>query len=191
MLQTYPISEEHYYHLRSLIPQDLTEVERSARFIYLNRFCFNGLYRTNRRGHFNVPYGGGRTGELPSLDSLLMYSRALKNAELISGDFSAAIGDYVGKGDFIYLDPPYAKRNHSLDLQYGPDVFGMSDLARANSLLSEIDSKGAFFVFSYAECEEVMPIAERWGAERVIVKRTIAADSTKRNAASELLISNL
>lgn len=177
LLNTYPATEKFYYKLRALDSESLSALERSARFIYLNRYCFNGLYRTNLQGHFNVPYGGRKNGALPTLEVLLDASTVLRNAELVNGDFSENIASRIKRGDFVYLDPPYAKRNHSLDLQYGPDVFGVNDLKRLYDLLVLIERAGAFFVFSYVECEEIEDFIQRWGAHRVEVNRTIAASS--------------
>lgn len=190
LLHSYPQNEDFYYSLRSADPRALRKIERAARFIYLNRFCFNGLYRTNQKGQFNVPYGAGRNGELPNLAHLREASKALKNANLYSGDF-AVIQDEVREGDFVYMDPPYAKRNHSLDLQYGPDVFGVQDLARIEELMAYIHNQGAYFLFSYVDCEEISSLETRWGAHRVEVKRTIAADTSKRTKSEEVLITNI
>lgn len=190
ILELYPRNEVFYYELRNENVLKMTATQRAARFIYLNRFCFNGLYRTNLKGRFNVPYGARRNGELPTLEILKDASVALKKADLVAGDF-LTISDIVKKGDFVYLDPPYAKRNHSLDLQYGPDVFGVNDLLRLYELLKKIDRKGAFFVFSYIDCDEISDFSEEWGEFKVEVKRTIAADSSKRTKATEVLISNI
>lgn len=191
LLSTYPADSDFYYSLRGKNTDVMPDLERSARFIYLNRYCFNGLYRTNSKGHFNVPYGGERNGTLPTLDILLEASDALQRSKLITGDFYTNIAKSIKAGDFVYLDPPYAKRNHSLDLQYGPDVFGVSDLRRLFELLLLIEASGAYFLFSYAECEEINEFIQRWGAHRVEVKRTIAANSGKRKKVNEVLITNL
>jgi DNA adenine methylase len=191
VLKSYPTTEAFYYKLRSQDCNDLSAVDRSARFIYLNRYCFNGLYRTNLQGNFNVPYGGHRNGCLPSLEILQDASMDLRTAELVKGDFCANIASRIKPGDFVYLDPPYAKRNHSLDLQYGPDVFGVNDLKRLYDLLTLIDKSRAYFVFSYVDCEEITEIAQHWKAHSVEVNRTIAARAEKRGKAKEVLISNL
>ena len=191
LLETYPATSEFYYSLRGRDVEEMTELERAARFIFLNRYCFNGLYRTNLQGHFNVPFGGDRSGTLPDLNILLDASQTLKKTELVSGDFYTNIVNKIQPGDFVYLDPPYAKRNHRLALQYGPDVFGVEDLRRLFDLMTLIDQSDAYFLFSYAECEEVAEFVEQWGAYRVEVNRTIAATSTKRKKAKEVLISNL
>jgi DNA adenine methylase len=188
-LESYEQSKSYYYALRGVDTSILTKTERAARFIFLNRYCFNGLYRTNQKGVFNVPYGASRNGTLPNLPQLRESAVTLRAAELYCGDFEI-IFKKIRPGDFVYLDPPYAKRNHSLDFQYGPDVFGVQDLQRIVALLRHIDSVGAFFVFSYAKCDDIQPLIDEWGAHEVDVKRTIAANSAKRMKSTEVLIAN-
>lgn len=184
-------SEENYYKIRALEKDNLSADEWAARFIYLNRYCFNGLYRTNKKGNFNVPFGGGRSGSLPTEVDLLEASQVLKKAKLLTGDFFEIILLEAGADDFIYLDPPYAKINSKLDNQYGPNVFGVSDIGRLFELTNAIDAKGAHFVVSYAACDEILPLAKRWNSFEVSVQRTIAANVAHRNMAKELLITNI
>ncbi len=184
-------SEATFYDVRAADTNQLDPDVRAARFIYLNRLCFNGLYRTNSAGRFNVPYGGLKAGRLPDVRQLENASEALQSTSVICGDFQSAVKHHVERGDFVYLDPPYAVRNRSLDFQYGPDVFGTKDIERLALLASEIDAIGATFVISYVDCPEISSLVERWGCERVQVRRTVAAAASRRVSASEVLISNL
>lgn len=184
-------NEATYYLVRELAPAHLSEVEKAARFIFLNRFCFNGLYRTNLSGHFNVPYGGFKSGALPTEGDLQRAAEILKSARLHTGDFYEVIEEVAGKGDFVYLDPPYARRNSSLDCQYGPDTFGVKDIERMSTLVGELDRRGANFLISYASCEEIQPLADRWSKHEVGVRRTIAANIQKRTTAREVFITNI
>src|SRR5207249_4249691 len=93
-----------YYVLRRVDPEGLSPLDRAARFIYLNRYCFNGVYRTNRRGQFNVPRGHS-TGGIPPPQSFYRCSVALRAAALIRADFSTTLADAKAH-DFVYLDPP-------------------------------------------------------------------------------------
>jgi DNA adenine methylase len=97
-------SEEHYYAVRSRVPH--APGERAARFIYLNRTCFNGLYRVNRKGEFNVPIGRYTNPKIVDRENLLAVASVLETTELRSGDFED-ITDGCGPGDLVYLDPPY------------------------------------------------------------------------------------
>lgn len=190
-LRDYKNTEDEYYEIRKRDPAGLKPNERAANFIYLNRNCFNGLYRTNREGKFNVPYGGKRAGRLPDYAQLQYYSSLLANADLLTGDFHSSLIDVVAKNDFLYLDPPYAKRNADLDNQYGPDVFGLRDIRKMGDLLKVADKRGAKFLVSYAACEEIEEIAGAWHTHTLSVRRTIAADSEKRRHVDEILITNI
>jgi DNA adenine methylase len=90
-LSRYNTGPDAYYRIRSLNPRSLSKVQRAARFIYLNRYCFNGIYRTNMQGVFNVPYGGGRTGPLPSLQLLRACSRAMASVSILQADFEVLL----------------------------------------------------------------------------------------------------
>ena len=184
-------SATEYYAVRAQDESLLDASARAARFIYLNRYCFNGLYRTNKSGKFNVPYGGGRTGALPQLSDLLAASGQLAQGKFVCGDFEAVVRGQARSGDFVYLDPPYAKQNCSLDMQYGPDNFGMKDLCRLTVLLRHLDAMGASFLVSYADCAEAREYLGEWSARQVTVRRSIAAKTQARSKTGELLISNV
>lgn len=122
---------------------------------------------------------------------MLAASRVLRRSKILAGDFYKILKDQVSGNDFVYLDPPYAMRNAALDNQYGPDVFGINDIARLRDIADFLDKKGARFVISYANCEEIGPLRDRWASQEVIVRRTIAASATSRGSASEVLITNI
>ena len=100
-----PPPEANYYRLRAIPPATLTHLERAARFVYLNRYCFNGVYRINRQGIFNVPMGT-HTGRIPSATEFEEVGKALIGARLVVRDFAKTIAT-VTAGDFVYLDPPF------------------------------------------------------------------------------------
>ncbi|UUZ73682.1 Dam family site-specific DNA-(adenine-N6)-methyltransferase [Polaromonas sp. P1(28)-8] len=190
-LQNLACSESEYYRIRALTRQETSADEWAARFIYLNRNCFNGLYRTNKQGKFNVPFGGLRNGQLPTEEILLTASKVLKKAQLLVGDFYEELAPRVGARDFVYMDPPYAKRNVNLDNQYGPDVFGANDINKLAKLADLIDKEKGYFLISYAACDEIEPLAEKWNSYEVTVQRKIAADIAHRRPAKEVLITNI
>lgn len=191
-LSKLPGDEDTYYRVRAANIIESNPTKRAAQFIYLNRYCFNGLYRTNLKGEFNVPFGGGtRNGKTPTLSELVAASVALQPAEIICGDFYDVLSPRIKPGDFVYLDPPYAKRNISLDNQYGPDVFGTQDLERLAKLTDTIHGRGAAFVISYADCDEINAMVHKWNSHKVSVKRSIAANAQLRGRVDEVLITNL
>lgn len=188
-LRRLPLGQEAYYIIRQEDSSQLPILDRAARFIYLNRFCFNGLYRTNLSGKFNVPYAASKTGRLPTLDELFASAKALSSAQIRARDFEVTLQD-VGAGDFVYMDPPYAVRNRRIFRQYGPDSFGTDDLERLASTLPHIDSCGATFLVSYAMCKEALNAFDGWHIRRAQTQRSIAGFSQHRRKAVEILVSN-
>jgi DNA adenine methylase len=186
-----PLGRESYYSLRATDPASLKPADRAARFIFLNRFCFNGLYRTNTKGAFNVPYAPVGTGRLPSWEQLQACSRLLATSDLRDGDFEKILLENVKRTDFVYLDPPYAVQNRRVFRQYGPDTFGTSDLKRLSVVLNEIDARGAHFVLSYAWCREANQAFKNWPTRRVYAQRNIAGFARHRRRAAELIVSNV
>jgi DNA adenine methylase len=181
-----------YYRWRSLNPRSLDRESRALRFVYLNRNCFNGIYRTNGSGDFNVPYGGKRglpSGKLEK-DDFLRCAQQLTRASLVSGDFSKTLS-LVGKGDFVYLDPPYATEARRVFRQYGAKTFQTGDVPELARQLRRIDKLGAQFLVSYADCTEARKLASEWIAIRLLVRRNIAGFAGHRRNACEWLISNM
>lgn len=164
---------------------------RAARFIYLNRHCFNGLYRTNSAGQFNVPYAPAKAGAVPNRVRLRAIAALLQGAKLAAGDFEGVTAHHVRPGDFVYLDPPYAVANRRIFRQYNGTTFGFEDLSRLSDLLHAIDALGATFVLSYAYCREALEAFRSWPHKRVLIQRNIAGFAASRRRSSEMIISNI
>lgn len=189
-LGSFKRGKREYLRLRATKPESLTPARRAARFIYLNRFCFNGLYRTNRAGLFNVPYGGGKSGQIPSAGAVRISSKVLRNAALVSGDFSKVLRR-VRKGDFVYMDPPYYVKTKRVFNEYNGPVFGSADLVRLRKWMEILHEKGVSFLVSYADCAEAKVLSDGFRIHRLRVRRNIAGFSKNRGYSSELLISNV
>lgn len=184
-----PPTKKFYYELRSRQPDSFRNpVDRAARFIYLNRFCFNGVYRTNRRGEFNVPRGV-RTGRIPPLADFLRWAEALKSTRLVTGDFEQCLVK-VRHGDFVYLDPPYTKDGIKYSGEYGYGSFGETDLTRLRDWLHRIDAKHATFLFSYRYTRGLAAEFSCWHTRIVAVRRHVAGFLKSRVVVKELLVSN-
>lgn len=190
-LRTFPLGKDGYYKVRASNPNRYGEIRRAARFIFLNRFCFNGIYRTNNQGKFNVPYAESKTGALPTADVLVRASEVLKKADIRCMDFEKLVLSRVKKGDFVYLDPPFAVSNRRVFCQYGPQVFGLSDLERLRNVLIEIDRRGASFLVSYAYCKEAIVFLKGWTMRRTVTQRNIAGFVDHRRSAIEVLVTNI
>ncbi len=188
-LQQLPKGEDGYYEVRRLVPEWLSSVKRAARFIFLNRFCFNGLYRTNAKGCFNVPFSPARTGPLPTGRDLHAASVLLRNAEIVQADFQYALRG-IGPGDFVYLDPPYAVSNRRVFRQYGPKTFGTEDLSRLAATLQDLDCRGVSFVVTYAFCVEAIQAFRPWNTQKVFTQRNVAGFSRYRRRAAEIIAWN-
>jgi DNA adenine methylase len=187
-LTTMLVSHEYYYELRAQNPTALRSLERAARFVYLNRFCFNGVFRTNQRGEFNVPRGT-KTGQLPTATDLRACAQILRSATLIAGDFERTL-EGVDRGDFVYLDPPYsssAERNRG---EYGYGAFSSDDLGRLEESLRRIDRLKATFVLSYRCSKMVRARFSEWHQRTLTVRRHVAGFSEDRRDVREMLISN-
>lgn len=187
-LKSLPDTAETYDGLRQLVSADLSAFDRATRFIYLNRYCFNGVYRTDRFGKFNVPRGE-RQGSVPSEAALYRCSVALRNAVLASDDFEGVCRQ-ARRGDFFYLDPPYSRAARPHYGLYGPDAFMRKDEPRLERALATIDRKGARFILSYSSPTGEGWLDERWHRIDVSVRRQVAASVDARRAATESLYSN-
>jgi len=183
-----PSSSEFYYEIRDKDHSSMDPIGRAAAFIYLNRNCFNGVYRTNKEGKFNVPRGRN-TGSLPSEALIYRCSIALRASKLLSADFFEVI-DGVSRNDFVYLDPPYSTSSRRAYGEYGYGSFEKSDLGRLESALKYIDSVGAKFLLSYADSSDIEPLKKEWNYTRVQVRRNVSGFSSSRRLASEVVISN-
>jgi DNA adenine methylase len=180
----------NYSHIRSLDPSTLSPTFRAARFIYLNRFCFNGLYRTNQAGQFNVPYGGDKSGRIPSKIAFERCSQSLQKAQLVTGGFEKTL-EQVQKGDFVYMDPPFKVKARRIFNEYDPSVFDQIAVQRLRDWLIRLDRMNITFLVSYAESDEAYFLAQGFCYEAVTVRRNISGFIESRRQANELLISNL
>lgn len=151
-------TKEEYYRIRSAVFTD--DYERTAQFIYLNHNSYNGLYRVNRKGVYNVPYGFHKTFNYP-ITRLSMTSSFLKdcNAKIVKQDFEKAIKT-VKTGDFVFLDPPYTV-SHGKDngfIEYNDKVFSLSDQERLAKNIEKINDVGAYFVLTNAMHPTILEI---------------------------------
>ena len=187
-VRSMPRSASFYYRLRSRDPNTLGRSERAARLIYLNRFCFNGVYRTNRDGQFNVPRGN-RTGRLPHLRDFVAFGRALECASLKTCDFERAV-EHAGAGDFVYLDPPYRKRPRGGYGEYGYNSFDTADLPRFCAAVQRAHARGATVLVSYSDTPSIKDLLPGWHSKRVAARRHVSGFSGFRCYVHEFLISN-
>ena len=179
-----------YYFWRKQNPDELSRFDRAVRFLYLNRNCFNGIYRTNRQGGFNVPFSQNRVGRYLTKAEFMESAERLSKAEFRDWDFGTTMR-YVQSGDFVYLDPPYMVDSRRVFNEYGKNPFTKDDLMRLRNHLERIDYRGASFLVSYADCAEARELGDGWKTKRMRVRRHVAGFSGARRSAYEILITNI
>jgi DNA adenine methylase len=165
-------------------------VERAARFIFLNRTCYNGLYRVNRRGQFNVPFGRYRNPTICDADNLRAVHRALQGVTLLAADVSQCL-ELAEPGDFIYLDPPYHPLSDTARFtSYTSSAFGVEDQRRLAAVFRELDRRGCQLLLSNSDTELVRELYEGYEQIEVQAARAISSRADGRGAISELLVTN-
>ncbi|WP_441280812.1 DNA adenine methylase [Tardiphaga sp. 862_B3_N1_1] len=184
-------TKAEYLKIRKHSPAERSKIARAAYFYYLNRNCFNGLYRTNRQGMFNVPFSASRTGRMLSEEEFLSACAALKSARVVSCDFERLIKENLEPEAFFFLDPPYAVKHRQPFTDYNSQAFGESDLQRLLVCLKAIDDVGAKFAITYdSSVSEKFMLRKRWRQSEIIVRRNIAGFADARRNASEILTTN-
>jgi DNA adenine methylase len=182
-------SEHHFYEQREM-PLDRGPAG-AARFIYLNRTCFNGLYRVNKSGHFNTPMGDYKSPTILDADGLRAAARALKGVDIVHGDFET-LSSHAGVGDFVYFDPPYLPLTPTANfVAFHEDGFGIKDHERLATTFAGCVRRGARVLLSNSDTPETRRIFGRpqWKLEAIDARRNINSDAGARGPVSELLVS--
>jgi DNA adenine methylase len=166
------------------------EIERAARFLFLNRTCYNGLYRVNRRGEFNVPFGRYESLTVCPAGNLRAASRALQGVTLLAGDFTRCL-ETAGPGDFVYLDPPYYPLSDTANFtSYTSNDFGADDQRRLADLFRELDSRGCQVMLSNSSTGLIRELYGGYRQVEVQANRVISSKTNARGAIPELLVMN-
>jgi DNA adenine methylase len=182
-------SKDYYYEVRSAAPK--SKFSRAARFIYLNRTCWNALYRVNLKGEFNVPKGTKDSVSLPT-DDFRATARKLRRAELLCSDFEDVIS-MAGDGDFIFADPPYTvKHNLNGFVKYNEQIFGWDDQVRLRDSLMGATNRGAQVMLTNANHESIRELYRNdFDISYASRNSVIAASAENRSKISELIITSM
>lgn len=168
----------------------LGKVERVAILIYLNKTCFNGLYRVNSKGEFNVPFGKYKNPAIFDEENLLAASKLLKQTKLYNGDFSKVL-DYAGRDDFVYLDPPYYPLNKTSSFtSYTAERFLEEEQERLANVFKELDKKKCKVMLSNSDTKFIKNLYKDYRIEVVKANRAISCVGDKRGPINELVILN-
>jgi DNA adenine methylase len=191
--------KEYYYHKRQLFNKRQEDsITQTALFIFLNRTCFNGLYRVNKKNEFNVPIGSYKKPMICDENNLLAVSEALQKVTLLSGDFEQTIR-YAGKKTLFYIDPPYKPLSLTSSFNsYTKDKFNDSEQTRLKRFCDELDAKNSKWILSNSDVKGKNPednffddLFAEYQIKRVVARRSINANADKRGQLTELLISNM
>lgn len=188
-LSTYVYCAEFYYKMRAKNPKDLSKIERAARMIYLNKTCFNGLYRVNKKDEFNVPIGRYTNPTICHEEKLRSAHLALQNVTIECTDFIKVLRKYSEKGDLIYIDPPYHPvGKHSDFKRYTKDFFYKEDQVSLKELIIELKSRGCFVIASNSHCDFILDLYKDFDIKVVDAKRYINKIAERRNNIKEVII---
>lgn len=183
-------SKDYYYRVRAQNPSEMPPLERAARLIYLNKTCFNGLYRVNSKGQFNVPFGYYKNPGIVNEVRLRKASELLQGVAIKAMDFER-LDELVEKGDFVYFDPPYYPISKTSSFtQYNGDLFTEAEQVRLLHLFEKLDKKGCKLMLSNSSADFIKELYKEYRIETVFAKRVISCDASTRGEISEVVVLN-
>lgn len=196
-LSTYENNAEYYYKIRELdrnpeIFNKMSNIEKASRLIYLNKTCYNGLFRVNSAGEFNSPFGSYKSPNIVNEPTLRAINNYFQNANLtfMTGDFESTLKN-IKKGSFVYLDPPYDPISESSNFTCYTNVgFGKDEQIRLKLVCDKLNSKGVKFLLSNSATKFIMDLYEGYKVEKIPAKRIINSNATLRGDVDEVLIRN-
>jgi DNA adenine methylase len=189
ILIDYPNTREFYNEIRALVPSEIPEIEvRVARFIYLNKTGFNGLYRVNQRGGFNTPFGKYPNPNYCDKAGLMEAARALEGVTVECGDFATSVAS-AKPGDVVYFDPPYLPVSETANFtSYTEDGFNLPAHERLASTFRELADRGVAVLLSNADVKRARALYTGYRISRIQARRNINSDGDKRGEVSEILV---
>lgn len=187
-------SKEYYLQIRGLDRgvdyEELSDVSRAARIIYLNRTCYNGLYRVNKAGQFNVPIGNYKNPDIVISERIMSMSAYLKKnkVKITNKSFLDAVEE-AKAGDLVYFDPPYDYDEDGFST-YTAEGFGINELKALKTLSDELVDRGCFVILSNNETKNVLELFDdgQYEIRKVKASRFISCDGKKRNKANEVIV---
>ena len=194
-LKKHKNEKNYFYKIRSIdrIPEEfkkLSAVERASRTMFLNKCCFNGLYRVNSKGEFNVPFGKYENPKFCDEENLLAVNTVLKGVQIINGDFKECL-ELAEKDDFIYFDPPYQPISTTANFtSYTKENFNKEDQVRLFKVYEELDNRGCKVMLSNSYNEFILDLYKKYNLKTVYAKRAINSDASGRGQIKEVLIIN-
>ena len=184
------VTKAEYYRVRGLEPKDLSCVDRAARFVYLNKACFNGLYRVNRNGQFNTPFGGRTDVRILNEGDVKAASRLLQQSYILCADFTESLS-LLREGDFVYLDPPYLPISRYSDFRrYTRNFFSEEHHIRLAAEFAKLSGRGVKALLSNSATDKIRCLYKGYHCVTVMASRHINCNGNGRGKIPELLIAN-
>ena len=181
---------KHYYAVRALHSSDLNRIEQAARFIYLNRTCYNGLYRVNSRGQFNVPMGRYARHRIVNAGNLRSLRIWLRGVHLRTASFERIV-EQVRSGDFVYLDPPYYPLSETANFtSYTEHSFTARDQERLAKVVKVLDATGCLVMLSNSDTPLIRHLYRNYRLVPIEARRSINCNPRRRGPLTELLVLN-
>ncbi len=187
-------NEEYFYKLRALDRNsgysEMSDIQKAARIIYLNKTCYNGLYRVNSAGQFNSPYGRYKNPNIINATTIRAMSKYLQNPQIkiMQGDYREVLKG-IRKGSFVYLDPPYMPISSSSSFTgYTENGFSYEQQVTLKKECDKLKEKGISFLQSNSDCPEIRELYKEYDIKTVQAKRSINSNATRRGEISEVLI---
>lgn len=180
-LQKYENTSDMFYEVRSLNWQTLPEAEAAARTIYLNKTCFNGLYRVNKNGQFNTPFGKYKNPKICDIETLRLASETLKKANILCGDYILVLEHYAKSGDFVFLDPPYLPIGPNSDFKrYTKEQFYEDDHVELAKMINTLHDRGCYIILTNSNHPLVHQLYAQYKIEVIQTKRHISCHGDTR-----------
>ena len=193
-LKKHKNESEYFYSIRLKDREEefeeWSDIEKASRTIYMNKCCYNGLYRVNSKGFFNVPFGKYKNPLFCDEPNLLAVSRILHDVEIIQDSFESCL-HYATTNSFIYMDPPYVPISETSNFtSYTKENFGIEEQKKLKDVLDKLTERGSKVLLSNSYCNFILDLYSDYRIETVNAKRAINSDASKRGAIKEVLIMN-
>ena len=180
-LQKYENTQEMFYRVRALEWEELPEAEAAARTIYLNKTCFNGLYRVNKKGQFNVPFGKYKAPKFCDVEALYTASEALQKSNIVCGDYLSVLKEFARPGDFIFLDPPYLPiSEYAYFKRYTKEQFYEEDHVELAKEVFRLQELGCYVILTNSNHPLVHELYKPFNIEVIQTKRYISCSGSNR-----------
>jgi len=183
-------NKDYYYSIREIFHDDI--IQKASRFIYLNRTSYNGIYRENLKGQYNVPYGHKKYNQLFDLENLKSLNTLFNGCRFENRDFESLLPE-IKRNDLVFIDPPYTVA-HGLNgfIKYNQKIFSWADQLRLKNFLMEINEKGAFYIMTNAYHESILDLFANMGNVYLQSRPSlVGGKGAIRTVYKEILITNI